>query len=144
VTGVQTCALPISQSHKTPKETAFSSVMTDKIEKIVEQFSAKGSNMDMILRLKIDDRETLLVGLKNEGQKVMVDVKSTNEGVMNILQTQKDVISRNLEEKHVYTNIHLDPDGNGSFERRESRQEERRKEQDSSKTNFIEFLEASA
>ena len=124
------------------KETAFSSVMTEKIEKILEQFSAKGSTMDMILRLKIDDRETLLVGLKNEGQKVMVDVKTSNEGVTNILQTQKDVISRNLEEKHVYTNIYIDPDANGGFERRESRRDDRRKEQDSSKTNFIEFLEA--
>jgi hypothetical protein len=132
------------QSHKALKETAFSAVMTEKIEKIIEQFTARGTSMDMVLRLKIDDRETLLVGLKNEGQKVMVDIKASNEGVTNILQTQKDVISRNLEEKRVYTNIYVDPDANGSFERRESRREDRQNRQDSGKTNFIEFLETSA
>ena len=74
----------------------------------------------------------------------MVDVKTSNEGVINILQTQKDVISRNLEEKHVYTNIFIDPDGNGNFERRESRRQDGRNEQDSRRTNFKEFLEISA
>jgi hypothetical protein len=133
-----------AQGNKTVKETAFASVMTDKIEKIIEQLSARGSSMDMVLRLKIDDRETLLVGLKNEGQKVIVDVKTSNEGTMNILQTQKETISRNLEEKHVYTNIFVDPDSNGGFERRESRREERKNERDPDKANFIEFLEASA
>ena len=133
-----------AQTHGVGKENAFSALMAEKIERIVEQFSAKGRTMDMILRLKIDDRETLLVGFKNEGQKVMVDVKASNEGVVNILQTHKDAISRNLEEKHVYTNIYVDPDANGSFERRESRRDGRRREQDSSDMNFIEFLEASA
>ncbi len=132
-------------SHKVMKEAAFGSVMTDRIEKIVEQFSARGTSMDMILRLKIDDRDTLLVGLKNEGQKVIVDVKSSNEGMINVLQNQKDTISRNLEEKHVYTSIFIDPEADGGFERRESRQNGRRDEQDSiSKANFGEYLEASA
>lgn len=121
------------------------SVMTDRIERMVEQYSDKGTSMDMIVRLKIDDRETLLVGLKNEGQKVMVDVKTTNGGVINILQTQKDVIARNLEEKNVFANIFIDPDGNGSFERRESRRENRKDTKDADKRNaFIDALEASA
>ncbi|MCX5807213.1 MAG: hypothetical protein NT010_14325 [Proteobacteria bacterium] len=133
-----------AQSNKIVKETLFSSVMTEKIEKIVEQYSTKSQSMDMIVRLKINDNDTLLVGLKNDGQRVMVDVKTTNGNLINILQTQKNDIIHNLEEKNIYTNIFVDPDGNGSFERREARQENQRNSKEKAKQDdFIEFLEAS-
>ncbi len=131
-----------TQNHKITKETPFTSIMTEKIEKIVEQYSAKGPSMDMIIRLKINDNETLLVGLKNDGQRVTVDIRTTNEGVINLLQTQKDDIARNLEEKNVFTNIFVDPDGDGSFERREARRENQRNSKETAKQkDFIEFLE---
>jgi predicted transcriptional regulator len=131
-----------TQNHKIAKETPFTSIMTEKIEKIVEQYSAKGPSMDMIIRLKINDNETLLVGLKNDGQRVTVDIRTTNEGVINLLQTQKDDIARNLEEKNVFTNIFVDPDSDGSFERREERRENQRNSKETAKQkNFIEFLE---
>ena len=130
-----------TQENNGPKGTQFASVMTEKIEKIVEQYSAKGPSMDMIVRLKINDKDTLLVGLKNDGQRVMVDIKTANEGIMNILQTQKDYISRNLEEKNIYTNIFVDPDGNGSFDRREARRENQRNSKEAAKQkDFIEVL----
>jgi|GEM_PF-6190797 len=138
-------ALQETQNHKIAKETSFTSIMTEKIEKIVEQYSAKGPSMDMIIRLKINDNETLLVGLKNDGQRVTVDIRTTNEGVINLLQTQKDDIARNLEEKNVFTNIFVDPDGDGSFERREERRENQRNSKETAKQkDFIEFLETVA
>jgi hypothetical protein len=133
-----------AQSNKVVKETIFTSVMAEKIEKIVEQYSTKGSSMDMIVRLKINDNDTLLVGLKNDGQRVMVDVRSTSGNIMNIMQTQKDDIIRNLEEKNIFTNIYVDPDGNGSFERREARQDNQRNSKEKARQDdFIEFLETS-
>jgi hypothetical protein len=133
-----------AQGHKVAKEAPVTSVMTDRIEKIVEQYIAKGPSMDMIVRLKINDKDTLLVGLKNDGQKVMVDIRTTDGGIINILQTQKDDIVRNLEEKNIYTNIFVDPDGAGNFERREARQENRRNSRETAKQkDFLEFLETS-
>jgi hypothetical protein len=132
------------QSNKTVKEAPFTSVMTDKIEKIVEQYLTKGPSMDMIVRLKINDNDTLLVGLKNNGQKIMVDVKTTDAGTINILQAHKDDIIRNLEEKNVYTNIFVDPDGAGNFERREAKRENQKNYKETAKQkDFIEFLETS-
>ncbi|MCX5813512.1 MAG: hypothetical protein NT178_13360 [Proteobacteria bacterium] len=133
-----------TQRHNSVKEASFTSVMTEKIEKIVEQYSAKGASMDMIVRLKINDKDTLLVGLRNEGQRVIVDIKTANGGLINILQTNKDDIMRSLEEKNVYTNIFVDPDGNGSFDKREAKRENQRNPKETAKQkDFVEFLETS-
>jgi hypothetical protein len=130
------------QDNKGLNEAQFKSHMTEKIEKVIEQYSSNGTSADMVVRLKINDKDTVLVGLKNDGQKIMVDVKTTSEGVMNILQNQKDSIIRNLEEKNIYTNIFVDPDGNGSFERRETKREHQRNPKETAKQkDFIELLE---
>jgi hypothetical protein len=60
---------------------------------------------------------------------------------MNLLQTNKDVIIRNLEIKNINANIFIDPDGNGNFERREARRENQRNSKETAKKlNFIKYL----
>jgi hypothetical protein len=49
--------------------------MTDRIEKIVEHYANKGVSADLVVRLKIDEKETLIVGLKDQGQTVAVEIK---------------------------------------------------------------------
>jgi len=131
-----------SQGDRSARGTSFSSAMIDRISKIAEQYAAKGTSMDMIVRLKINDSDTMLVGLRNEGQRVMVDVKTTNGELINMLQTNKYDIMRNLEGKNVYTNIFVDPDGGSNYEQRDERKEDQRGAGKRGKKDFADFLEA--
>jgi len=137
--------LSVEQGPKTVEKGVFGSMIADRIEKIVEQNAMKNTPMDMVMRLKIDDKESLLIGLKSEGQKVFVEVKAGSESMMNLLQANKEAITRNLETKNVYANIFVNPDGYGGFERREGRRENRQDTaEENVKNDFIEFLEAEA
>jgi|GEM_PF-1194285 len=136
--------LQVKDNNMTFERGSFTSFVTDRIEKIVEQFSSRASQMDMIVRLKLDDKETLLVGLKHDGQKIIVDVKASNDGLVNLIQTHKDDIARHLEDKNIFTHIFVQPDGERNSERQnrqQNKKEERKKEAD---TAFINILEATA
>jgi len=86
----------------------FGAAMVDKIEKLAEQYAGKGTNMDMVVKLRINDKETVLVGLREEGNTVTVEVKTANENTMNFIQSQKDDLIKNLENKNIFTRIHVD------------------------------------
>jgi hypothetical protein len=132
------------EAGKVLEKTPFASVMMDRIEKIVEQYANKNVSMDMVVRLKIDEKETLLVGFKEHGQRVTVEVKTTNEGMGNFLQSQKEEISRQLEGKHIYANIYVDIQ-NENREKREQRDSKHKKRSDEQeKQDFVGFLEAMA
>ncbi len=103
------------------EKTNFGAMMMDKIEKIAERCSGKNPGMDMTVRLKIDDNETILVGLRDEGARVAVEVKTARENTMNFIQSQKDDLTRNLEERHVMTTIHVDIDQDAQKRHRHGR-----------------------
>ena len=131
---------------ETPKVTEkapFASLMTDKIEKIVEQYANKNVSMDMVVRLKIDDKETLLVGLKDQGQRVTVEVKTTSEGIGTFLQSQKEEITKQLEGKNIYANIYVDVNNEG-YQKREQKEQQKKGSDEKEKQDFGVFLEASA
>jgi hypothetical protein len=123
---------------------SFTSFVTDRIEKIVEQFSSRNSRMDMVVRLKLDDKETLLVSLRHEGQKVIVDVKASNDGLVNLLQAHKDEIARHLEDKNIFTNIFVQPDGEKNSERQNQRGNKKEDRKQEANTSFLSTLEATA
>ena len=100
----KTNTLFAKETGKVSEKTPFASVMTDRIEKIVEQYANKNVSMDMVVRLKIDEKETLLVGLKDQGGSITVEVKTTNETMGNFLLSQKEEIAKQLEGKNVYAN----------------------------------------
>ncbi len=101
-----------SEQQKTEIHTAgksnFGAAMIDKIERIAEQYSGKNLGMDMTVKLKINDNETILVGLRDEGTSVTVEVKTANENTMNFIHSQKDELMKNLADKHIMTTIHVD------------------------------------
>jgi len=76
--------------------------------------------MDMVVRLKLDDTETLLVGLRHEGQKVIVDVKASNDGLVNLLQAHKDDIARHLKTKTYLPTYLYNPTERGTLRDRTS------------------------
>ena len=119
----------------------FASIMTDRIEKIVEQYASKSVSMDMVVRLKIDEKETILVGLKEQGQRVTVEVKTTNAGMGTFLQSQKEEIARQLEGKNIYANIYVDVQ-NENREKREQKNHQKKRSDGQEYEEFVGFLEA--
>ncbi len=122
-------------------KTHFLATMTDRIEKIAQDYSQRNSSTDMTVRLKMDEG-TLLVGLKDDGQRISVEIKTASEGLMNLLQAQKEEIVRHLETRNITASIFVDPEGDRNFQKRDQRNPEKRqngkgKEQD----GFVEFLE---
>jgi hypothetical protein len=105
---------------------AFQSEIIERIEKAIEQNTAKKDTADMVIRIKVNEGETIRLGLKNIGDRIQVDIKTGNETLLGMLQLNKETISRNLEQKNIYTHIYIDPDTDGGFERREERKEGRR------------------
>ena len=134
----------VKDNNMTFEKGSFTSFVNDRIEKIVEQFSSRNSQMDMVVRLKLDDKETLLVGLRHEGQKVIVDVKASNDGLVNLLQAHKDDIARHLEDKNIFTNIFVQPDGERNFERQNQRENKKEDSKQEANTSFVKILEATA
>ncbi len=122
----------------------FGSVMIDKIEKLTEQYTGKNVGMDMTVKLKIDDHETLLIGLKNEGESVTVEVKAANENTMNFIDSQKNDITKNLEEKNIMTSIHVNIDQDSQGRRQDRNHQEKNEDVTEENQNFGDFFEAIA
>ncbi len=122
---------------------AFVSAMTHKIEEMVEKYGNRTQPMDMTLRLKINDRESLVVGLKEQGDRVIVEVKSASESLTSLLQSNKEAITRELENKQIYTTINVDPNGEGDLQRRGRRDQRRQnagKEENEAFTGILDAL----
>ena len=111
----------------------FAQAVTERIDKIVEQNARRDPSADMTVRLRIDDKGMLFVGLKEEGQKIMVELRSPNQGLMSLLQTNKESIVRTLEQKNVYTTISVDPIDREDSSGRQKREERRDPQQQGQK-----------
>jgi hypothetical protein len=122
----------------------FSSMMVEKIEKLTEHFAGRTVNMDMTVRLKIGDNETVLVGLRDEGASVTVEVKTASESTMNFLQSQKEDIARALEERNIQTTIHVNIDQDGQGRRQEKQHKDSPEGEKAEQQDFGSFFEALA
>lgn len=122
----------------------FGSMMAEKIEKLAEQFAGRNLNMDMTVRLKIDNNETVLVGLRDEGSSVRVEVKTTSESTMSFLQSQKEDIARALEERNVQTTIHVDIDQDAQGKRQQKQGRDTGESETTEQQDFGSFFETLA
>ncbi len=122
----------------------FGAMMVDKIEKLTEQFAGKSMNMDMTVKLKIGDNETVLVGLRDEGSRVTVEVRTANENTMNFLQSQKEELVKSLENKNILTTIHVDIDQDAQGQRQQRQQRRDSGDDTGEKQDFGAFFEALA
>ena len=98
----------------------------------------------MTVKLKIDDNETILVGLRGEGSRVTVEVKTANENTMNFIQSQKDDLVKNLENKHIMTTIHVDIDQDARGRQQHDRRRENGQDGPEEHEDFGTFFEAMA
>ncbi len=122
----------------------FGSMMVEKIEKLTEHFAGRNMNMDMTVRLKIDDNETVLVGLRDEGSSVTVEVRGASESTMNFLQSQKEDITRSLENRNIQTTIHVDIDQDAEGRRQQRQHRDAGENETVEQQDFGSFFEALA
>ncbi|MCX7856701.1 MAG: hypothetical protein N2513_01765 [Deltaproteobacteria bacterium] len=127
---------PLSREvHKT-----FSTSILDRIQKVIEAQHGYAKTMQMGLqmsfRMELDNGESVRLTLKDIGPKMVVEVKTGNEIIANLIDTGRYEIIRTLEEKNVPVDIYVysEPKDN---ERRQ--QKEKLKKQE--RTDEIEDFE---
>jgi hypothetical protein len=94
----------------------------EKFQQVLDQFNMKASNHDLTVRLDIGNKESLLLGFKDMGQNIAVEVKASHQAVTDLLQSQKDAIVKHLESKDVHATIQIDPDASATTDRRDRRE----------------------
>jgi len=111
-----------AQENGTAPGQAGSTAAVERFEQIVGQLSARPASHDLLVRLDMGDEEHLVLGLKDLGQSVTVEVRASNQGMINLLESQRDVIVRHLEGRDIHTNIVIDPNASATPEKRERRE----------------------
>ncbi len=103
-----------------------SSGMIERFDRIMEQVGTGSAPHDMTVRLTVGNEDSLVLGLKDLGQTVTVEIRGSNQGMINLLQSQRDVIISHLEGKDISANIIIDPNASGTPERRDRRETKQR------------------
>jgi len=118
-------------------------VAAQKIEEIVERYSEVKKSGDMLIRFKIDNGEILELNLKNNGENILIQIKSTNSELISMFTNQRDMIIKSLEEKNIFASIFINPDGANNQEKQEEKQRNSRYRPGKIPTDgFSEILEA--
>ena len=118
-------------------------VVAQKIEEIVERYSEVKKSGDMLIRFKIDNGEILELNLKNNGENILIHIKSTNSELISMFTNQRDMIIKSLEEKNIFASIFINPDGANNQEKQEEKQRNSRYRPGKIPTDgFSEILEA--
>jgi hypothetical protein len=94
----------------------------ERFDRIMEQVATGTGSHDMTVRLTVGNDESLVLGLKDLGQTVTVEVRGSSQGMINLLQSQRDVIISHLEGKDISANIVIDPNASGTPEKRDRRE----------------------
>lgn len=94
----------------------------EKFQQVLDQFATKAGQHDLTVKLDIGSEGSLVLGMKDLGQTVTVEVKASHDSMVDLLQSQRDTIIRHLEGKDVHTNFVIDPNASGTPERRDRRE----------------------
>lgn len=97
----------------------------EKFQQVIEQFTGKTGQHDLTVKLDIGSEGSLVLGMKELGQNVTVEVRALHDAMVNLLQSQRDTIIRHLEGKDVHANIVIDPNASGTPEKRDRRDTEK-------------------
>jgi hypothetical protein len=104
-TGVQRQE-PLVESSTT---TSFGSIVADRLAAVAEQVGLRDKPLDITLRLNMEGGESLLVGLKDQAGKMIVQVRCADESMVSLLESQKETIVRHLEAKQISSTISISP-----------------------------------
>jgi len=110
----QSAYVPVSAQHQEPPaeistSASFGSIVADRLAAVAEQVGVRERPLDILLRLKTEGGESLMVGLKDQAGKIVVQVRSADQNMVGFLESQKATIVRNLEAKQVSSSISVSP-----------------------------------
>ena len=88
----------------------------------MQQAAGRTGGHDLTVRLTVGNEGSLVLGLKDLGSSVTVEVKASNQGMIDLLQSQRDVIVSRLEGKDINANLIIDPNASGTPEKRDKRE----------------------
>ena len=123
------------------------SAAMERFEKMIEQFGSGTGQHDLTVKLDMGKEGSVVLGLKDLGPSVTVEVRASDQGIINLLQSQKESILRNLEGKDVHANIFIDPNASGTPDKRDRRETGKQRTFQSTPTveaGFGEFLDVFA
>ena len=98
-----------TQAPEGSKTAAFSSIVAERLADVAEQVALRDKPLDIMLRLKMENGDSLFVNLKDQAGKVLVHLRCADQQMFNLLQSQKETIIRHLEAKQVSTSISVSP-----------------------------------
>jgi len=99
----------------------------DRFEKVIEQFGSGNAQHDLTVKLDMGKEGSVILGLKDMGPNVTVEVRASDQGIITLLQSQKDSIIKNLEGKDVHANIFIDPNASGTPDKQDRRETARQR-----------------
>ena len=111
----------------TAPQQAISTGSVARFEQIMGQLGGKTGSHDLLVRLDMGSDDNLVLGLKDLGQSVTVEVRASNQGMINLLESQRDMIVRHLEGKDIHTTIVIDPNASGTPDKRDRGEPERQR-----------------
>jgi hypothetical protein len=144
--GAASAANTSGQDQKTAAATTASGSI-ERFDRVVEQLAGRTGSHDLTVRLTLDNQSSLVLGLKDLGQTVTVDVRSSDQAMIGLLQSQKDAIVQHLDGQDIRAQIVIDPNASGTPEQKEKQQDARQKSFTSRKqadSAFGAFLETFA
>lgn len=116
-------------SGEKPEASSFGNIVADRIARTVEHI-AQTNRTDLALRLKIDGNESVFLEMKERAGVITIGIQCRDKALVKALESQKEVMVRNLETKNLNTSISIagagedEPDGHRQWRR--ERQEQRR------------------
>ena len=69
--------------------TSFGSIVADRLAAVAEQVGLRDKPLDITLRLKMEGGESLLVGLKDQAGKMIIQVRCADESMVSLLGVAK-------------------------------------------------------
>ena len=94
----------------------------ERFDRVMKQAGGATGIHDLTVRLTVGNEGRLVLGLKDLGSSVTVEVKASNQGMIDLLQSQRDVIISRLEGKDIYADLVIDPNASGTPEKRDKRE----------------------
>jgi hypothetical protein len=124
--GTASAANATGQDQRTTGTTSASGSI-ERFDRVIEQLAGRTGSHDLTVRLTLDNQASLVLGLKDLGQTVTVDVRSSDQGMIGLLQSQKDAIVQHLDNQDIHAQIVIDPNASGTQEQKERQQDARQR-----------------
>jgi hypothetical protein len=124
--GAASAANTSGQDQKTTGTTSASGSI-ERFDRVVEQLAGTTGSHELTVRITLDNQSSLVLGLKDLGQTVTVDVRSSDQALIGLLQSQKDAIVQHLDGQDIRAQIVIDPNASGTPEQKERQQDARQK-----------------